>query len=137
MSTIFDGLSPDETQDLYDALAEFEPKILGIIQSGGSLTPSERLRVDHAIMDASVGAMGPDFEPTPTSERLHELVYTTRHLVPRRNQEIPGWGTWKKGDPRPSGGMYRDGGTANGYGPRLHPEEPEAGTIPGEPQLPE
>ena len=131
MSPLFDELSPDSLTDLYEALDRYEPKILGIIQNGGALTPTERRRVDHAIIDASVDAMGPDFEPTPKSERLGDLVYASRAVVPLRNREIPGWGTRKKGDP-PNPDPYRDGGAANGYGPRPHPVVAEAPPIPDE-----
>ncbi|HEY0189388.1 MAG TPA: hypothetical protein VGC67_18035 [Cellulomonas sp.] len=117
MTPIFDGLPPQSLAELYELLDTYEPKILAIIRSGADLTPTERRRVDHAIMDASVAAMGPDFEETPDHLRLYDLVGETRALVPLRNDEIPDRGIWKKGDP-PTGDPYGDGGAANGYGPR-------------------
>lgn len=123
MSPLFDELPPESLADLYEALDRYEPKILDIIRSGGELTAAERTRVDDAIIDASVSAMGPDFEPTPKSERLGDLVYASRDLVPLRNDELPP-STWKKGDPL-IGDPYGDGGAANGYGPRPDLVTPE------------
>lgn len=120
---IFDELPPDDLATLYDLLSRWEPKILGIIQSGSDLTPAERQRVDRAIMYESVEVMTPDFDVTPEHDRMHDLVRATRALVPLRSNEI-NRPYWRKGMP-PSSDPLGDGGAANGYGPRPHNVPPD------------
>ncbi len=120
---LFDELPPDDLATLYEVLSRREPKILGIIQSGGDLSPAERERVDGALMEESVAVMTADFHVTPEHDRMHDLMRATRALVPLRFDELPPT-TWRPGMPL-TGDPLGDGGAANGYGPRPHDVPPD------------
>ncbi len=128
---LFDELGSAACDRLKEILDRREPKILGLIRAGSSLTPAERERIDDAIVAESISLMATGWRRTVESEALRPLIQATRALVPLRTTELPGWGKYDKTQ-RPTGDPYQDGAAADGYGP--HPGT--SGAIPPA-QMPE
>ncbi|HEY0189255.1 MAG TPA: hypothetical protein VGC67_17345 [Cellulomonas sp.] len=116
-STPFGRLVPQLERTLHETLTAREPKILETVRAGGGLTAAARERVADALYAEALDRMTHDLRPTAASEFLRVLIWATNRLVPTRPRELPGWGTWKMGDPLPTD-RCGDGGAANGYGPQ-------------------